>query len=85
VKGLIIVLLVFLFAGTKASAQMMRADSIVRIDEAATEQTPEEEKLADSLRRRRIKRTIIHSAIVPGWGQINNHQRIQGFKAGVYL
>lgn len=52
----------------------MTADSLVRVDDAAKEMTPEEEKLADSLRRKRIKKTIIHSAIIPGWGQINNHQ-----------
>ncbi|HSK13422.1 MAG TPA: DUF5683 domain-containing protein, partial [Phnomibacter sp.] len=30
--------------------------------------------IADSLRKVRIRRTIKHSAIIPGWGQINNRQ-----------
>lgn len=31
-------------------------------------------KYEDSLRHRRIRRTILHSTFVPGWGQINNRQ-----------
>jgi hypothetical protein len=31
-------------------------------------------KYADSVRNRRIKKTILHSTFVPGWGQINNKQ-----------
>jgi hypothetical protein len=78
VKGLLsfFFFLAFFFCTHSLSAQQLQVDS-VSINEdgnAVIERTPEEEKLIDSLRRRRIKRTIIHSAIIPGWGQINNKQ-----------
>ena len=31
-----------------------------------------DERHSDSLRKARIRRTILHSAYLPGWGQINN-------------
>lgn len=44
------------------------------MQEVIPELTPEQRHLADSLRRKRIKRNIIRSAVVPGWGQVSNRQ-----------
>jgi len=53
-------------------AQVVTADTVVQTNKAGL--LPDSTAVADSLRRKRIKRTIIHSAVVPGWGQINNKQ-----------
>lgn len=61
----------------KATAQVVKADTIVqqnvRISGVSVEMQ-ETSKYADSLRHRRIKRTILKSTAIPGWGQISNRQ-----------
>ncbi|CAN5641710.1 hypothetical protein BH10BAC3_BH10BAC3_42670 [soil metagenome] len=61
----------------KATAQVVKADTIVqqnvRISGVSVEMQ-ETSKHADSLRHRRIKRTILKSTAIPGWGQISNRQ-----------
>lgn len=49
----------------------VNAGNIVPADTVSPEPNS---KYQDSLRYRRIKRTILHSTFVPGWGQINNRQ-----------
>lgn len=56
----------------QAKAQVIAADSIVKNNELPD--TPENSKYLDSIRHRRIRRTILRSTFVPGWGQVTNKQ-----------
>lgn len=67
----------FLF-NKPTGAQIVRGDtvinnqaSIVTGDSVVMEQNS---SYSDSLRHRRIKRTILRSTFIPGWGQISNRQ-----------
>ena len=67
----------FLF-NKPTGAQIVRGDtvinnqaSIVTGDSVVMEQSS---SYSDSLRHRRIKRTILRSTFIPGWGQISNRQ-----------
>jgi hypothetical protein len=71
-KWLSLIFLVLLLLTKTGGAQVVTADSVVKTTEI--EVSPETIAFEDSIRRKRIKRTIIHSAVVPGWGQINNKQ-----------
>jgi hypothetical protein len=71
-KWLSLIFLLLIMFLAPAQAQVVTADTVVKTTEI--EVSPETIALQDSLRRKRIKKTIIHSAVVPGWGQINNKQ-----------
>ena len=71
-KWLSLILLVLIMLTKPGEAQVVTADSVVQTKQV--EIPADSAAVVDSLRRKRIKRTIIHSAVVPGWGQINNKQ-----------
>ena len=62
----------------RADAQLVQADTLVQEEVIVTaNDTAVSEistKLADSLRQRHIKKTILRSTFIPGWGQITNKQ-----------
>jgi hypothetical protein len=77
VKWIILPITILLFV-QPLRAQLIRGDTVIsNSSETVTADTvlsQSDSKYLDSLRHRRIKRTILHSTFVPGWGQINNHQ-----------
>lgn len=62
----------------QAAAQVAPADTVINNQVIVTANDTAvpaiNSKLADSLRHRRIKRTILRSTFIPGWGQVTNRQ-----------
>lgn len=72
VKWFSVFIAVLFCIGAKAQTQQGKADTVVH--KAVAPLLSDSAQVADSLRRRRARKAIIHSAIIPGWGQINNRQ-----------
>lgn len=64
--------LAFIISAHFSSAQVVEADTVIPARERTVELASTE--YADSLRHRRIRKTILRSTFIPGWGQVTNKQ-----------
>jgi hypothetical protein len=78
VKWFLLLFGFFIFNVHQAAAQDTKPDTIIQnqvivtADDTAVSQISS--KVADSLRHKRIKKTILRSTFIPGWGQVTNRQ-----------